>query len=165
MNELVELGETQDKIFAFIEKIESSEDAILEILNHTQTGSRYFEKQSYQSKLNEIFGTEYQGIEYEIPEILKSGFSRTSHDDIYYLNRICSLHASFITELLHAKISLKLKILILHENWSSHHGSATRLLRYSRDEALVACEQSRFQQICRKVRTDRELQRRRAYAT
>ncbi len=54
---------------------------------------------------------------------------------------------------------------LLHENWSSHHGSATRLLRYLRDEALVACEQSRFQQICRKVRTDRELQQRRAYAT
>ncbi|MCY1302000.1 hypothetical protein D9M70_516380 [compost metagenome] len=28
--------------------------------------------------------------------------------------------------------------------WGTHNGSSTRLLRYLRDDALVACEQSRF---------------------
>ncbi len=33
---------------------------------------------------------------------------------------------------------------LLNEAWDAHQGSSTRLLRYLRDNALVACEQSRF---------------------
>lgn len=33
---------------------------------------------------------------------------------------------------------------LLNEAWDAHKGSSTRLLRYLRDDALVACEQSRF---------------------
>ncbi|EJY58328.1 hypothetical protein PACIG1_5859 [Pseudomonas aeruginosa CIG1] len=31
--------------------------------------------------------------------------------------------------------------------WGTHNGSSTRLLRYLRDDALVACEQSRFRSL------------------
>ncbi|ENQ1006285.1 hypothetical protein ACEPXJ_25395 [Pseudomonas aeruginosa] len=34
--------------------------------------------------------------------------------------------------------------MLLNEAWDAHKGSSSRLLRYLRDDALVACEQSRF---------------------
>lgn len=36
---------------------------------------------------------------------------------------------------------------VLAEQWSRHGGSGTRLLRYLRDEARIACEQKRFSRI------------------
>lgn len=38
-------------------------------------------------------------------------------------------------------------IALLRQNWERLNGSATALLRYLRDEALVACEQSRFRKL------------------
>jgi hypothetical protein len=43
---------------------------------------------------------------------------------------------------------------MLKANWSRHQGSSTRLLRYLRDEALVACEQSRFRSIWLALKAD-----------
>lgn len=43
---------------------------------------------------------------------------------------------------------------LLKDNWSQHQGSSTRLLRYLRDEALVACEQSRFRSIWLALKAD-----------
>jgi hypothetical protein len=40
---------------------------------------------------------------------------------------------------------------LLRENWARHNGSATGLLRYLRDDALVACEQSRFRSLRQQV--------------
>lgn len=36
---------------------------------------------------------------------------------------------------------------LLIEAWDTHNGSSSRLLRYLRDDALVACEQSRFREL------------------
>lgn len=38
-------------------------------------------------------------------------------------------------------------ILLLRQNWERLNGSATALLRYLRDDALVSCEQSRFRSL------------------
>jgi hypothetical protein len=38
-------------------------------------------------------------------------------------------------------------IALLQQNWNRFNGSATALLRFLRDEALVACEQSRFRSL------------------
>jgi hypothetical protein len=43
---------------------------------------------------------------------------------------------------------------MLRAQWFVHAGSSTRLLRYLRDKALVACEQSRFQTIWRAVHAE-----------
>lgn len=40
---------------------------------------------------------------------------------------------------------------LLRENWGRLNGSATALLRYLRDDALVACEQSRFRTLRQQV--------------
>lgn len=42
-------------------------------------------------------------------------------------------------------------ISLINAEWKRFNGSSTRLLRYLRDEALVACEQSRFRDLWRKV--------------
>jgi hypothetical protein len=44
---------------------------------------------------------------------------------------------------------------LLHANWVAYDGSAYKLLRYLRDEALVACEQSRFSRLWRKIKVDK----------
>jgi hypothetical protein len=44
---------------------------------------------------------------------------------------------------------------ILKKMWSHHQGSSTRLLRHLRDEALIACEQSRFRTLWHQVRMNR----------
>jgi hypothetical protein len=44
---------------------------------------------------------------------------------------------------------------ILRKSWHAHNGSSTRLLRYVRREAGVACEQRRFRDIWRAVRAER----------
>lgn len=43
---------------------------------------------------------------------------------------------------------------LLRARWHEHGGSASRLLRFLRDDALVACEQSRFSGIWRSVKAD-----------
>ena len=48
---------------------------------------------------------------------------------------------------------------MLHKSWESHGGSSTRLLRYLRDEALVACEQGRFRSLWHQVRAERSQRR------
>jgi hypothetical protein len=40
---------------------------------------------------------------------------------------------------------------LISENWQNHDGNGTKLLRFLRDDANVACEQSRFRGIWRKV--------------
>jgi hypothetical protein len=44
---------------------------------------------------------------------------------------------------------------MLRMQWASHGGRSTSLHRYLRDQALVACEQSRFRSIWQRVRTER----------
>lgn len=46
-------------------------------------------------------------------------------------------------------------IALLHEHWQRLNGSATGLLRYLRDEALVSCEQSRFRTLRQHVLLER----------
>lgn len=41
---------------------------------------------------------------------------------------------------------------LLIVSWHRHNGSSTRLLRYLRDDALVACEQSRFRKIWKSLK-------------
>jgi hypothetical protein len=43
---------------------------------------------------------------------------------------------------------------ILRQRWRAYGGSSTRLHRYLRDDALVACEQSRFRALWREVRAE-----------
>jgi hypothetical protein len=45
---------------------------------------------------------------------------------------------------------------LLRKDWTVYGGSAGRLLRGLRDDALVACEQSRFSQLWRQVRAELE---------
>ncbi|MDP1692161.1 MAG: hypothetical protein Q8L49_09480 [Burkholderiaceae bacterium] len=45
---------------------------------------------------------------------------------------------------------------MLRQNWASYAGSSTRLHRYLRDDALVACEQSRFRTLWRHVQAERQ---------
>lgn len=47
---------------------------------------------------------------------------------------------------------------LLEENWLAHSGSSTRLLRFLRDDAQVACEQSRFRELWRGVQLSRNCQ-------
>jgi hypothetical protein len=44
---------------------------------------------------------------------------------------------------------------LISQHWERFSGSSTRLLRFLRDEANVACEQSRFRLLWRSVRADR----------
>ena len=44
--------------------------------------------------------------------------------------------------------------MLLEQNWIDFGGSSTRLLRYLRDDALVACEQSRFRNLWLSVGQD-----------
>jgi len=44
---------------------------------------------------------------------------------------------------------------LLHLNWLVHRGQSSRLLRFLRDDALVACEQSRFRTLWGQVRGER----------
>jgi hypothetical protein len=46
-------------------------------------------------------------------------------------------------------------IALLRHNWKRFNGSATALLRFLRDEALVACEQSRFRSLRQQLLTER----------
>ena len=43
---------------------------------------------------------------------------------------------------------------LIRTHWHHHEGSASKLLRFLRDDAKVACEQSRFSGIWRKVKED-----------
>lgn len=43
---------------------------------------------------------------------------------------------------------------LLRKNWSDYGGSSTRLLRFLRDDALVACEQGRFRQLWQQLRAE-----------
>ena len=45
---------------------------------------------------------------------------------------------------------------LLRQQWGSYAGSSTRLLRYLRDEALVACEQSRFRTLWQQVQLEHQ---------
>ncbi len=45
---------------------------------------------------------------------------------------------------------------MLSEQWSRHGGQSSRLLRYLRDDALVACEQGRFRDLWRQVKAQQE---------
>lgn len=45
---------------------------------------------------------------------------------------------------------------MLRKRWASYAGSSTRLHRYLRDEALVACEQSRFRMLWRRLHAEQE---------
>lgn len=47
---------------------------------------------------------------------------------------------------------------LLRTHWHQHEGSASKLLRFLRDDAKVACEQSRFSGIWRKVKEDQHAQ-------
>lgn len=48
---------------------------------------------------------------------------------------------------------------LIRTHWSSYEGSASKLLRFLRDEAHVACEQSRFSGIWRKIKNDHSSRR------
>lgn len=43
---------------------------------------------------------------------------------------------------------------LLRQNWSKYGGRSGRLLRYLRDEALIACEQARFRDIWRELQKE-----------
>lgn len=45
-------------------------------------------------------------------------------------------------------------LMLLRKNWHRFDGASTQLLRYLRDEALVACEQSRFRNLWSHLRQD-----------
>lgn len=45
---------------------------------------------------------------------------------------------------------------MIRQRWTACAGSSTRLHRYLRDEALVACEQSRFRTLWQQVRAERQ---------
>ena len=47
-------------------------------------------------------------------------------------------------------------IKLIRSQWMTHDGSSLRLLRYLRDEALVACEQSRFRGLWHRVRAENQ---------
>ena len=44
---------------------------------------------------------------------------------------------------------------LINKNWRKFDGQTSKLLRFLRDEALVSCEQSRFQKICSHSRGSR----------
>lgn len=44
--------------------------------------------------------------------------------------------------------------ILIKDNWATYDGSSSRLLRYLRDDVLVACEQSRFRDLWRDVRDE-----------
>jgi hypothetical protein len=46
-------------------------------------------------------------------------------------------------------------IALLCQNWERLNGSATALLRYLRDDALVSCEQSRFSALRQQILLER----------
>lgn len=52
---------------------------------------------------------------------------------------------------------------MLREQWTFYSGNSARLHRYLRDTALVACEQSRFQLLWRKVQAENRSQETNAY--
>jgi hypothetical protein len=54
-----------------------------------------------------------------------------------------------------AKISDPELIRLINKNWKKFDGQTSKLLRFLRDEALVSCEQSRFQKICSEIRESR----------
>jgi hypothetical protein len=41
---------------------------------------------------------------------------------------------------------------LINKKWQKYDGQTTKLLRYLRDDALVSCEQSRFQRLCDQIR-------------
>ena len=43
---------------------------------------------------------------------------------------------------------------LLRRNWNKYDGASGRLLRFLRDEALVACEQSRFRDLWRQIQQE-----------
>jgi hypothetical protein len=45
---------------------------------------------------------------------------------------------------------------LLKEHWDEYNGQSSRLLRFLRDEALVACEQSRLRKLCSQIRASVE---------
>lgn len=53
------------------------------------------------------------------------------------------------------KISDPELIKLINKNWKKFDGQTSKLLRFLRDEALVSCEQSRFQKICSQIRESR----------
>lgn len=54
-----------------------------------------------------------------------------------------------------AKISDPELMKLINKNWRKFDGQTSKLLRFLRDEALVSCEQSRFQKICSQIRETR----------
>lgn len=46
---------------------------------------------------------------------------------------------------------------LIRQRWNACGGSSTRLHRYLRDEALVACEQSRFRSLWHEVKAERQI--------
>lgn len=54
-----------------------------------------------------------------------------------------------------AKVSDPELMKLVNKNWRKFDGRTSKILRFLRDEALVSCEQSRFQKICSQIREAR----------
>lgn len=54
-----------------------------------------------------------------------------------------------------AKIGDPELLKLISKNWKKYGGQTSKLLRFLRDEALISCEQSRFQKICSQIRENR----------
>lgn len=50
------------------------------------------------------------------------------------------------------KVSDPQLIKLINKYWRKCHGQTSKLLRFLRDEALISCEQTRFQKLCAQVR-------------
>lgn len=59
---------------------------------------------------------------------------------------------------LRKKVSNERIVELIRTHWHSHEGNALKLLRFLRDDAKIACEQSRFSGIWRKVKEDQSAQ-------
>jgi hypothetical protein len=112
----------------------------------------------YDERLESIVG--YQGTRAEFPQRALRHFVEVLNGQHLSLPHAYAATNSALYGLKMRKVPPRQRMTdaqiasLLREQWTSYSGNSARLLRYLRDTALVACEQSRFQVLWKKVQAE-----------
>lgn len=122
----------------------------------------------YDDRLETLAG--YDGTRAEFPQRALRHFVSALHGDKLAPREAHAAVTTALSGLKRRTIPLRQRMTderitaMLRQNWASYAGSSTRLHRYLRDEALVACEQSRFRTLWRHVQAERQGREAMSYA-
>lgn len=118
----------------------------------------------YDERLETLGG--YDGTRAEFPQRALRHFVEVLGGDQLALSDACVAVTTALAKLERRTTPIRQKMTdaqiasLLRSQWTSYGGSSGRLLRYLRDEALVACEQSRFRMLWLQVQAEHQTRER-----